>query len=730
MKRDIYRPLRIVHGSFGYAADAPYEEKCRCVRRRIEELQAKGYGGIVTNVAAQHYLDDPEEWQLMAEKARVCQQLGMRMWLYDEDGYPSGAAGVHTLAEDPDFEARAAVMVSLVLPVGQCADIPLPHGHEKLLAAVCYPMAGAAPTDEELLPPHARPSGLPVHFVNDTAAPLLCLAFFQKRMYEGAHAQHNVFCSRRYIDVSNRDAVAAFIKNTYCRYTQAVGGFYAKGVGDDAPNAVIEAIFTDEPSYMGAYINAGLYPPQVAHPYDDSIPLYPVVNWGRDVAARFAATYGYRLEEELTALFLGHGPHFCRVRQDYHQLMSDLYEQAFFAGLGDYCAGVGLNFSGHLLLEDELPLHVIFEGNFFSLLRHMHIPGIDMLQSTPETVWNFAFTPRLVRSVAELYGRPHVMDEVSAHAQGGRVSEAERTTALLLQLAFGADVFTSYYSDDDPDGSMRRTLDTLARAGQAIAGDRLSDTLLVYPIQTMMRHRRPAADVCEVDSDSGARLQGCADAAMQAQYALLNGQKSFTWADAEAVSAQTRRPCRPWRSLVIPACDITPQLASAARAAAEAGWQLLWYCPPAAQALFGAGSDQLPAGTQTVTTPAALLAALRPAGPQLLACGAAADEGAPKAAQGAEANADGGRTGEADGAASMATDGAKAPANTDGIACAETEHCVLLVNRDSVARPLCWRGAVTGITDPASGQAAAFTRDAQGVCFTLPAGGALLLHRG
>lgn len=44
---------------------------------------------------------------------------------------------------------------------------------------------------------------------------------------------------------------------------------------------------------------------------------------------RFVNKYGYHLEDELTALFLGHGEHFCQVRQDYYQLMSDLCEQAF-----------------------------------------------------------------------------------------------------------------------------------------------------------------------------------------------------------------------------------------------------------------------------------------------------------------------------------------------------------------------------------------------------------------
>ncbi len=698
MKRPIYRPLRIVHGDFGYSRQDSYEEKRRCVRARIADLQAKGYGGIVTNVAfGEGYLEDADEWKLLAEKAAICKELGLRMWLYDEEGYPSGAAGTHTLDADPDYEARAAVMVSNTLAPGQSLTVQLPRGHEKLLAAVCYTVAGDAATDAELLCPHARPAGDEngaVEFVNDTQSDLLCLAFYQKRMYEGGHCQHNVHSCRRYLDVSNRDAVAEFINNTYRKYTDAVGKYYASAIGDEGEDAVIEAIFTDEPSYMGCYLNAGLYPPHVTHPYDDTVPLYPVVNWGRDFANRFAACYGYSLVDNLTALFLGEGEAFCRVRQHFHQLMSDLYEQAFFAQIGDYCGSVGLNFSGHLLLEDEVNLHVKYEGNFFKLLRHMHLPGIDMLQSTPQTVWDVAFTPRLVRSIAELHGRRHVMDEVSAHMQGGNVTAEEKYTALMLQLALGADVFTSYYTDVDPDGSMRMTLDALTRAGEAIDGDRLSDTLLLYPVETMMRHRRPPQEetgAARASADaSAAKMRACEDAMLAAQYACLDAQHSFTYTDADTAARLAGQAGMPWRSFVVPACDVTDALASAAAALAKAGCRIVWYAPAAAAGLFDAGQALLPAGTAIASTPEELLAILRPAGPVLTA---------------ACQNDD-----------------------TAGIACAVTAGCTLLVNRFDRVRPLHWKGGVKRVVDAATGGELALTADETGTLFEMPAGGALLVY--
>lgn len=692
MKRDIYRPLRIVHGHFGYKQDDTYAEKCRCVRARLEELKAKGYAGIVTNVAFENYLKNADEWKLMQEKAAVCKELGLRMWLYDEDAYPSGAAGTLTLDKNPDFEARGLVVAANVLAPGETLTQALPHGHEKLVAAVCYSMAGDEPCDEDLLHPVARPAGDPVRFVNATDSKMLCLAFYQKHLYEGTHAQNNVAYHRRYVDLSNPEAIAEFINNTYRPYTDAVGKYYAKGIGDPAENAVIEAIFTDEPSYMGVYINKGLAELKVVHPVDREIPLYPLVNWGKNVANRFASRYGYRLEDELTALFFGHGEHFCQVRQDYYQLMSDLYEQAFFAQLSDYCSQVGLNFSGHILLEDELPLHVMFEGNFFNLLRHMHIPGIDMLQGLPDSVWNFAFTPLLVRSIAQLYGRPHVMDECSAHQQGGKVTVEETYVSLMLQLAFGADVFTSYYSDDDPDGAKKAMLDALTRAGEAIDGVRLADTLLLYPIETMMRRRKPLMHgienvylplLKEADGPSKAALEACNNAMMSAQYAMLNAQKSFLYTDAGTALQQ---PAGKWKNMVVGACDVTPALAAALEKLAAGGTRIIWYAPAGSE-LLESGFARLPAGSVRAASEAELIALLCPEGPVL--------------------------TGE----------------NTSGIALAENAANVLLVNRDAEAKAVCWHGAFTALCNAIDGCAVATEKADDGVHFVLPASAALILKK-
>ena len=698
MKRDYTRPLRIVHNMFKYEPGDTYETKCQKIRARFQHLKDFGYGGIVTNVQeGNDYLNDKEELKLMTEKAKICKELGLRMWIYDEDKYPSGAARTKTVDANPDFQALGLAMVWNVVAPGKTLTQSLPQGHKKLIAAVSYRMESDTPTDEELLTPYARYRGEPVEFVNDTDKNLLCLAFYTKPAYEGTHATNNACYHRHYVDVSNPDAIAEFINNTYRTYTEVLGEYYSPAFGDEGENSIVEAIFADEPSYMGAYINSYSEKRITLHPVDRTMPLYMMVNWGLYVANRFASTYGYRLEDELTALFLGHGEHFCRVRYDYYRLMSDLYEKAFFAQLSDYCSSVGLHFSGHILLEDRITYHVIFEGNFFNMLRHMHIPGMDMLSSIPEEVWNMAFTPKLVRSISDLYGRGHVMNEVSAYNQGatltklGDVSYDQIYTSLMLQLAFGTDIFHSYYPEEDPTGAQSRIWPAISRATEAITGPRVSDTLLFYPIETMMRHRKPMYHqierryepiLREQDDNAWEYMSTCENAMLGAQFAMINAQHNFTYIDANTACHQ---PGGVWKNIVVGACDLTDDVLVALTHLIAIGTQVIWYAPEGSD-IFESEFAKLPQGTKRAATEAELIALLCPNGTLL--------------------------TGD-----------------HAGIAMAESMEHVLLANKDDRQKKVCWHGEFTGLIDAYDGSAVALERTESGVVFTIGAGAAYILKK-
>lgn len=527
------RPLKIVHG-WDFPDTMTEGEMDKLICKRLEELKKKGFGGIVTNVADRDYTKNEALWQVLLRVVLHCKRLDMRVWLYDEKGYPSGGAGGMTVDEDPDRECRGAVMLHAFIAPGESHTFEFPKGHEFCLAAAVWPVDGQDITQIDGDRPicrydiYGKTDDLTV--TNTASRAVFAAYFVKKHVYEGTHAQHNVCECRRYIDITNHDAVRGFVENTYKKYAQRLGGEFGK-------KGIIEAMFTDEPSLMGVYINAGLYPGSVHDEYDDTLPLYPLITWGRNIENRMETEYGINILDDLIYLFALDTPRARDVRLKYYTALSDLAEDAYFRQLSDYCHSVGLPFSGHILLEDDIRLHPQFEGNFFSLLRHMHYPGIDMLHTVPEIVYDNAFTPKLVSSVANAYGRQHVMSEVSAHAQGGKASPREMMSAMLIQYAYGVDVFTSYYSEELFSGDEYfRYNSIIAKVSSIMEGKKQKRLLLYYPIETVQSLHTPYIEGLIKDGESRRLSDECWYGLKGAQDALLENALDFDYIDTALIS--------------------------------------------------------------------------------------------------------------------------------------------------------------------------------------------------
>lgn len=556
------KPLKICHG-FPYDQAMTIREKTHVITAKLKEYAENGYGGIVTNVSFHHYLNDEEEWQLFRHILQSCRDMGLRVWLYDEKAYPSGTAGGLTLAEHPEYQAQAVCMKTVTAAPGEEIRIDFPKGHLHVLAAYSYRSDGLETiSDNDILNPYKiydlRNTQNGICEVNESGNALTTVYFLRKYMYEGTHAVHNVAESRRYIDVSNRNAVSAFIENTYKKYA-----FYTKDCGG------AEAIFTDEPSYMGAYINAGLFPSSVLDEFDETMEFLPVVNWGADLENRFMSEYGYDILPCLTCLFTGKTKMARQIRVDFYRMLSKLYEESFFAQISDYCAQINIPFSGHVLLEDDIRYHPVFEGNLFSLLRHMHYPGIDMLNGTPERTRADAFTPKLISSVAHAYGRKHVMSEVSAHAQGGKVTPGQMLGTVTAQYALGVDVFTSYFGDHAlPPDKFREWNDTIGRIDKIMGGGKhLCDIAVYYPIETIQANYIPFGEQIYNEINRIRENNACWRSLCDIYNGLLNHQLDFDFLDLYAAGRSDfcggimrTAGGEDYRIMILPACYVSEEI--------------------------------------------------------------------------------------------------------------------------------------------------------------------------
>jgi hypothetical protein len=104
----------------------------------IKAYLDNGYGGFTINVPFEHYLEDAA----MKATLRFCEKArnaGMELWLYDENGYPSGNAGDLVIRENPEWEVMGLFFDDTLVNQG-LLHFRLPPGKLALVAG--FPVSG------------------------------------------------------------------------------------------------------------------------------------------------------------------------------------------------------------------------------------------------------------------------------------------------------------------------------------------------------------------------------------------------------------------------------------------------------------------------------------------------------------------------------------------------------------------------------------------------------------
>ncbi|SDK59233.1 Inosine-uridine nucleoside N-ribohydrolase [Pedobacter sp. ok626] len=424
-----YRPLRIIH-----------EHLDTTLIRNLKEL---GYGGVVTNVSYQDYLSSTQNWEkFRSDIAYAIDKLDLRIWIYDEKGYPSGAAGGIVLKDDPSAQALGLSVISKVVNKGKQLVIAFPHGHTKFLAAFAYPETGFGTNAIIDLRKYTDARGNLKWSAPKGKGNWKVQYFVQKPFYENTHATHNWFEQRKMVNLLEKKATADFIKVTHEQYKHHVGDYFGKG---------IEAFFTDEPSLVGTHFlnNKPPVTPGVRDQPDFNIPAFPTLNWSESLLTEFKRRRGYDLFNKLPYLVEGQSATAFKVRIDYYQTLMELVAECYFKPLEEFAAKNNVASSGHLLLEEDLFYHPIFEGSLMEMYKHMQFPGIDLLTAYPLIAKRWGVTTaKFASSVADTYGKKQVMSEISSAFDSNNAGINGQMAAVGIQFAYGVDRFNSYYRHD------------------------------------------------------------------------------------------------------------------------------------------------------------------------------------------------------------------------------------------------------------------------------------------
>lgn len=370
------------------------------LRKEIGKLQDMGFGGFTIHVRVG--LDTPylgeDFMQCVAMSVAEAKKKGMKVFLYDEDRWPSGAAGGLVTRDDPSVRMRHLLFTPWKYGTQG-------HGPNRGVSAGGEPfrsehlgdgqMIGrfAIKLDENGFMTYRRMQNEPAGRRSDVLHPSEKVWY----AYIETNPQSSWFNDSYYADTLSEKAIAKFLDKTHEKY------YAVPGIGDEF-GKTITAIFTDEPQH--AIKN------QLEHADDEKDLFMP---WTDDLQKSFMDSTGIDLLARLPELFWDLSPDrkdseeepISTVKYKFHDHVTELFASNFMDQIASWCNSHSIGLMGHLMEEPTLIQQCQAVGECMRNYRSMQIPGIDMLTDSRE--YN---TAKQCSSVARQYARTGCLSEI------------------------------------------------------------------------------------------------------------------------------------------------------------------------------------------------------------------------------------------------------------------------------------------------------------------------------
>lgn len=328
------------------------------IDRMLTELKESGFGGAFVHPRPgliTEYLSDTwfDLYKYSVEKGK---KLGLDIWIYDENSYPSGFAGGHVPAQMPESYNQGQGMVS-----------------EK---------ADRLPSDLNQYAFILKKEGDSFRDITDETAKYANIAgeyHLYKKTYYGRSSWHGGFS---YVDLLYPGVTEKFIDVTMSGYEKTFG----KDLGP-----VVKGVFTDEPN----------------------INTPGGIRWTPDLFEQFQKQWGYDLLTSLPSLF-GEVGQWKKVRHNYTETLLQLFIDRWAKPWYQYCEEKGLAWTGHYW-EHGWP-DMGHGGDNMAMYAWHQMPAIDMLfnqfnEDHPQAQFGNVRAVKELRSVANQMGYERTLSE-------------------------------------------------------------------------------------------------------------------------------------------------------------------------------------------------------------------------------------------------------------------------------------------------------------------------------
>ncbi|MBA4409563.1 MAG: glycosyl hydrolase [Bacteroidota bacterium] len=299
---------------------------------QLKEFKKAGIGGVFVHPRPgllTEYLS--EDWfHLFDYTIQKGKELDMKVWIYDENSYPSGFAGGHVPAEMPDSYKHGS---GLSMEVQEELNIRI---SDTIGVVLKKTDAGFADITAKVVQEKGNKGTY----------------YIFRKTYPGKSPWYGGFT---YVDLLYPGVTQKFLDITMTKG-------YEKNIADFGKT--LPGIFTDEPNLEAAMSNGSM------------------LRWTPDLWDAFQQRWGYDLKVNLPSLVEETG-NWKKVRHDYYELILELFIDRWAKPWGKYCDEKGLKWTGHYWEHGwPEPTDGSDEAAFY--IWHQQ-PGIDMLGNRLDT---------------------------------------------------------------------------------------------------------------------------------------------------------------------------------------------------------------------------------------------------------------------------------------------------------------------------------------------------------
>ncbi len=329
------------------------------IKSQLDDFHSKGIDqvfvhprpGLVTEYLSAEWLD------LFKYAVTVGKQNGMKIWIYDENSYPSGFAGGHVPDQMPESKGRMIKMSRMEI---------LPPDFKNHIIAIFQPdKSGMKDITSDSASLRSRRGRYLVFYLVEPAPNPWFAGFY-------------------HVDVMQKKVTEKFLDVTLNAYKKVAGDEFGK---------TIPGSFQDECNVLTVWDP-------------------PVMPYTPALFDEFAAKWGYDLKEKLPQIFLD-TLDYKTVRHNYYSVLLDLFINNWAIPYHDYCKANNLAFTGHYW-EHEWPKPASPPDNM-AMAIYTDIPGIDQLMNNwgngPGAQFGNDRSVKEVRSIANQLGKKRILSE-------------------------------------------------------------------------------------------------------------------------------------------------------------------------------------------------------------------------------------------------------------------------------------------------------------------------------